>query len=1320
MLSLAPSLANYGSQISTAPSPTAPSAPFPSSAFSQRHLFDNLASLGRTTAAMMTRNDPLLTNDRLTMTTTTAPAPVASNPLSQHSASPYVSHQMSSNTAYRPQQQRSTPSTLGHQTPDLHGHSQLSQLMALSQVSGANMTEYSHIQIPPTSGVSQSETTSVVERGYSPVSPPSRDTVSPLPIPLNLNSAHMAGYLKKDMPLTSMGNSVHFTPIQGDNFVFAPEKTLDTFTKISTPVGVRISDKLVGSTHQQMSTNLDMPLDMTKVFNSNDNVAQDMSISRKNTNLHPPTTTSVSDRGNIFEQSSLDFEFRTNLQFETGSKESIMNKPNQIATDRQLKPSAVRSNPKKSNFYGRNASLFSYANDSLSQQTQSLPIAFAGQSQVDYLSDANASSDLMGSASLCPPLISGIKEKAFDLTPTHNPFDAGDDNLVANMGPGQEAMSLDPDAPNLADSFIDATTKDCEPVQIMTVNEHVSDSAVSTNAIEIKPDLLGDKPSGSLEVRQDSPHSSIPASMMKELKCSLVTDAAVELQNNPMPFILSAKSTEHVDALIMPNPEEDDEDTEVEGEVESLKSNEIVALPVDSIASLAKLPPKRKRRKVVGPPAKPRKRGKKQQNAVPAVILSTEGVVGNPLVVLDHVSIAGEALIIPAAKPAPARARRKRGAALSSMEQQEDKDATPRRSSSRKSKSNAMRLIELQADSGYGYASQVCVEEDSKLPPAVVSAASPEKKRAPRTKNPAKTPVVIEESLESLSSDEASDKEKDAEYAPDEEEELQGDMSPVEEGKVTKNAKGKKVGGLKISIKLGTENLAQIVSNIRDKPSAKKRKVKKTGKSKVKSRAIVDEDDNDNDEENNKGVIKEDNIVADPNFSAGSTKSGESSSAASSCSKDSEEKVNKEDKEKSLLDKYFSAANAVNKQLNTEWPLKKQAQLKKKPLNKSVATKMNRPNAKGDSIATGTAKGTVGKKVKSAVLKSIMKFEADNEGVELASVTGEAAKFVCGYCPKRYHNKDELMTHMEGHMAEMESKTDRENSSDGKKVASGPASKKVKLQGISEKVESKPLSLGVNKTEKVVSSPEHKCGECSQVFPSKQALLEHMGSHTDEKPFECNLCHKCFKERDQLSVHRKTHSQDNLVRCPICSKGFIHEPDLVLHIRTHPKRSTPLVPLKRKLYSAVSPQNSAKTQNLSSSSPSSQGVELSRYKPSSFASALSGQEDGASTKLSTIQIKRIDPLPSATTQKMPQESRSAASTNRTFPGNKTAPQKPSKTLEIKDSSMKTHSGGGELMDGNTLSKENVNKTDPDAKVDGDHCTCQECPDCVTRFLKEFY
>ena len=56
---------------------------------------------------------------------------------------------------------------------------------------------------------------------------------------------------------------------------------------------------------------------------------------------------------------------------------------------------------------------------------------------------------------------------------------------------------------------------------------------------------------------------------------------------------------------------------------------------------------------------------------------------------------------------------------------------------------------------------------------------------------------------------------------------------------------------------------------------------------------------------------------------------------------------------------------------------------------------------------------------------------------------------------------------------------------------------------------------------------KHQCSECMRWFASKQNLVEHIYTHTGDRPFECTICDQAFRQASQLSLHKRKHDLQN-------------------------------------------------------------------------------------------------------------------------------------------------------------------------------------------------
>ena len=77
-----------------------------------------------------------------------------------------------------------------------------------------------------------------------------------------------------------------------------------------------------------------------------------------------------------------------------------------------------------------------------------------------------------------------------------------------------------------------------------------------------------------------------------------------------------------------------------------------------------------------------------------------------------------------------------------------------------------------------------------------------------------------------------------------------------------------------------------------------------------------------------------------------------------------------------------------------------------------------------------------------------------------------------------------------------------------------------------------------------------KCTLCPAAFSSSTNLKMHTLIHTGERKYSCNTCNKRFTRNEYLQKHvEKVHQGIKRFTCPICNKNF--KGHLKLHMRTH-------------------------------------------------------------------------------------------------------------------------------------------------------------------------
>merc|ERR1719312_1114501 len=78
----------------------------------------------------------------------------------------------------------------------------------------------------------------------------------------------------------------------------------------------------------------------------------------------------------------------------------------------------------------------------------------------------------------------------------------------------------------------------------------------------------------------------------------------------------------------------------------------------------------------------------------------------------------------------------------------------------------------------------------------------------------------------------------------------------------------------------------------------------------------------------------------------------------------------------------------------------------------------------------------------------------------------------------------------------------------------------------------------------------HLCGSSCADWVNDFEHMQHMMTHTDERPYLCCICSKSFTQSAHLKEHSMLHT-NAIFTCDLCGKGYYQPQTLRRHKKTH-------------------------------------------------------------------------------------------------------------------------------------------------------------------------
>ncbi|XP_030830140.1 zinc finger protein 2 [Strongylocentrotus purpuratus] len=130
--------------------------------------------------------------------------------------------------------------------------------------------------------------------------------------------------------------------------------------------------------------------------------------------------------------------------------------------------------------------------------------------------------------------------------------------------------------------------------------------------------------------------------------------------------------------------------------------------------------------------------------------------------------------------------------------------------------------------------------------------------------------------------------------------------------------------------------------------------------------------------------------------------------------------------------------------------------------------------------------------------------------------------FKCSKCPFRYPTKEAAKIHEATHDSKVQ---------------------------VCEKCEKEFVNTEALKAHfRFVHDKKYDCSDCDKKFGTKYLLMQHLRSHTGEKPFACKTCDKAFTTSSSLKAHVESHNVNRSYLCHECGAAYRRRDCLKQHI----------------------------------------------------------------------------------------------------------------------------------------------------------------------------